>query len=66
MNKNLELIQELIKQAEQIAYRNGQLDAVEKKSRNVVAEDIWRQNTLFGITERHKILSKYVDVGNAR
>lgn len=32
MNKNLELIQELIKQAEQIAYRNGQRDAVEKRA----------------------------------
>lgn len=32
MNKNLELIQDLIKQAESIAYRNGQLDAVEKRA----------------------------------
>ena len=32
MSKNLELIQELIKQAEQVAYRNGQLDAVVKKA----------------------------------
>lgn len=32
MSKNIELIQDLIKQAEQIAYRNGQHDAVEKRA----------------------------------
>lgn len=32
MNKNLELIQDLIKQAENITYRNGQKDAVEKRA----------------------------------
>lgn len=44
MSKNLELIQDLIKQAEQIAYRNGQRDAVEKRA-EMLLRKIFGDNT---------------------
>lgn len=36
MNKNIELIQDLIKQAEHIAYRNGERDAVVKRAEMLI------------------------------
>jgi hypothetical protein len=44
MSKNIELIQDLIKQAEQIAYRNGHRDAVEKRA-EMLLRKIFGDNT---------------------
>ncbi len=44
MSKNIQLIQDLIKQAEQIAYRNGQRDAVEKRA-EMLLRKIFGDNT---------------------
>ncbi len=44
MSKNLELIQDLIKQAEQITYHNGQRDAVEKRA-EMLLRKIFGNNT---------------------